>query len=70
MLYVAQSTGSPCVLLFQSRSQYRWVEVAAGLRLGASEQSDAVVMPFTPRSTALSQVLPILWRQQVVAHPI
>lgn len=49
--------------------RYLGVEVAAGLRLGASKQSDAVVVLLASRSAALAQILPILQGQQVVAHP-
>lgn len=49
--------------------RYLWVKITAGLRLGASEQSDAVVVLFAPWSAALPQVLPVLQGQQVVTHP-
>lgn len=49
--------------------KYLWVEVTTGLRLRASEQSDAVVVLLTSGPAALSQILPIFQRKQVVSHP-
>lgn len=55
--------------VFACVTWYLGVEIATGLRLRAPKQSDAVVVLLATRSAALSQILPILQGQQVVAHP-
>lgn len=49
--------------LFACATKYLGVEVAAGLRLGASKQSDSVIVLLATWAAAFSKVLPVLQRQ-------
>lgn len=55
-------------MLVTGDSLHLGVEVAAGLWLRATEQCDAEVMFLAARTTALTQFLSVLRRQEMVTH--